>query len=68
MPDDTTIYVNITSKEEKNDAPKNCENWFVMINTPSNHGQEWEAIIPKAREKIIQKIVRVGFSAAPVVN
>ena len=52
MPDDPTIYVNITSKEQKNDAPKNCENWFVMINTPSNYGQEWEAIIPKAKEKI----------------
>ena len=25
----------ITSKDVKGDAPDNCENWFVMINTPS---------------------------------
>ena len=31
--DDPTIYVNITSKEAAGDAPVNCENWFVMINT-----------------------------------
>ena len=52
MPDDPTIYVNITSKEQKNDAPKNCENWFVMINTPSNYGQDWETIVSRARKNI----------------
>jgi phytoene desaturase len=59
VPDDPTIYVNISSKEQKSDAPKNCENWFVMINTPSNYGQEWEAIIARTREKITQKLNRI---------
>ena len=35
--DDPTIYINITSKDVPNDAPKGCENWFVMINTPADH-------------------------------
>jgi len=35
IPGDPTIYVYISSKINKQDAPENCENWFVMINTPA---------------------------------
>jgi phytoene desaturase len=56
--DDPTIYVNITSKEELSDAPKNCENWFVMINVPSNIGQDWDTIIKEARRNILKKLSR----------
>jgi phytoene desaturase len=34
--DDPTIYINITSKYCKDDAPSGCENWFVMVNVPHN--------------------------------
>jgi phytoene desaturase len=34
--DDPTIYINITSKYCKTDAPEGCENWFVMVNVPHN--------------------------------
>ena len=33
---DPTVYINITSKFCKNDAPANSENWFVMVNVPHN--------------------------------
>lgn len=56
---DPTVYINITSKYEVNDAPKGCENWFVMINSPANVGQDWDNMIPIAREHIIQKINKV---------
>lgn len=56
---DPTVYVNITSKEEKDDAPNGCENWFVMINTPSNKGQDWEEIINRSRNNIIEKLSRL---------
>ncbi len=56
---DPTVYINITSKEEKNDAPKGSENWFVMINTPSNQGQNWDEIINRSRSNIISKISRI---------
>ena len=56
---DPTIYINITSKEDASDAPENHENWFVMINVPGNTGQDWDSIIPKAKELIIRKLSRV---------
>ena len=51
-----TIYINITSKDVPNDAPKGCENWFVMINTPADHGQDWEAMVNKLRQQVISKL------------
>lgn len=57
--DDPTVYINITSKEESGDAPKDCENWFVMINTPSNQGQDWGEIINRSRENITKKLSNI---------
>jgi phytoene desaturase len=56
--DDPTIYINITCKEEKNDAPKGSENWFVMVNTPGDYGQNWEKIIALTKQQILKKIKR----------
>lgn len=56
---DPTIYINITSKYIKMDAPDGCENWFVMINVPANIGQNWEELIATARQNIINKIKRI---------
>lgn len=53
---DPTVYINITSKYNKADAPVGAENWFVMINVPANRGQNWSAWIPEARAIIIKKI------------
>ncbi|MFT4778289.1 MAG: phytoene desaturase [Flavobacteriales bacterium] len=55
---DPTVYINITSKLKKDDAPKGHENWFVMINAPANSGQDWDKWIPQARENILNKIQR----------
>lgn len=55
---DPTVYINISSKYQKTDAPKGCENWFTMINVPNNVGQDWEAFKAEARENIIQKLNR----------
>ncbi|WP_299433370.1 1-hydroxycarotenoid 3,4-desaturase CrtD [uncultured Aquimarina sp.] len=56
---DPTIYVNITAKNESNDAPEGCENWFVMINVPGNEGQEWDEIINQSRKNIVDKLSRL---------
>ena len=56
--DDPTIYVNITSKKKKSDAPIGCENWFVMINVPSNTGQDWDNLILLARQSIHRKLFK----------
>lgn len=54
--DDPTIYVNITSKYVEGDAPEGCENWFVMINSPIDVGQDWDVEIVRLRRQIIKKL------------
>ena len=53
---DPTVYVNITSKDIVADAPKGCENWFVMINAPHDSGQDWEALAQELRRWVIAKL------------
>jgi len=57
--DDPTIYVNITSKDVPTDSPESCENWFVMVNSPFNTGQDWEKIKKTLRSNIISKLERI---------
>jgi phytoene desaturase len=52
---DPTIYINITKKKIITDAPKGCENWFVMINTPPGSDITTNQI-EKLRRLIITKI------------
>ena len=57
--DDPTVYVYISSKYRKEDAPEGCENWFVMINAPAHTGQHWKEIIEQTRVQILQKLERM---------
>jgi len=57
--DDPTVYINISSRENPEDAPDRHENWFVMINAPHEAGQDWEKIISKTRKTVIEKIGRI---------
>ncbi len=59
LTDDPTVYLNITSKYKPDDAPAGCENWFVMINAPNNAGQDWDALIDRARQNILSKLSRL---------
>ncbi|HPN38119.1 MAG TPA: phytoene desaturase family protein [Melioribacteraceae bacterium] len=56
IPNDPTVYIYISSKENSADAPTGYENWFVMINSPINNGQKWNEELLKAKEKIINRI------------
>ncbi|QXV65501.1 phytoene desaturase [Mucilaginibacter sp. 21P] len=56
---DPTVYLNISSKLKRDDAPTNSENWFVMINVPANSGQEWDKLIAEARTNIQAKLSRL---------
>ncbi len=53
---DPTIYIFVSSKLVKSDAPKNCENWFVMVNAPSNSKENWDELIRTSKQNIINKI------------
>jgi phytoene desaturase len=57
--DDPTIYINITSKMESNQAPEGCENWFVMVNAPHNTNQNWDELRQKCRINVINKLNRI---------
>jgi phytoene desaturase len=57
---DPTVYINITSKCEPDiQAPAGKENWFVMINVPANHGQNWDTLKQKAKKVIVEKLNRI---------
>lgn len=53
---DPTVYIFISAKAVKTDAPESCENWFTMINVPSDTGQNWIDLIREARQNIVEKI------------
>jgi phytoene desaturase len=56
VPEDPTVYINITSKVTASDAPPSGENWFVLVNTPYDGGQDWDQEVAVVREKIITTI------------
>jgi phytoene dehydrogenase-like protein len=56
MYNDPTVYINISSKIAKKDAPENAENWFVMVNAPANEAQDWDNLINETRKNVISKI------------
>jgi phytoene desaturase len=53
--DDPTIYINITSKYCKDDAPEGCENWFVMVNVPHNKNESIN-YAAAVRKNVVDKI------------
>ncbi len=66
---DPTIYVNITSKEIPTDAPKNCENWFVMINTCEDNGQNWDLEVKKLKKIVVKRLESIlGESIFPYIE
>ena len=67
--DDPTVYINITSKFESEDAPQGCENWFVMVNAPHVSDQNWETIENQTRKNLIKKISRnLGVDIEPLIK
>jgi phytoene desaturase len=68
--EDPTVYINITSRHEPGDAPKGCDNWFVMINVPHlAQGQDWDKWIPEARQRILDKLSRMlGQPIEPLIE
>lgn len=66
---DPTIYLHISSKIEKNDASEGGENWFILINTPHNIGQNWEENVAKSKAFVIQKLNRIlGISVDELIE
>ncbi len=56
---DPTVYIYISSKFNKGDAPEGHENWFVMINAPHTAGNQPLPDLYSIRENIIRKILEI---------
>lgn len=56
---DPTIYLNISSKIESEDAPEGCENWFILVNAPANQNQDWSKMIKEVRINVVKKLSRI---------
>ncbi len=59
MSDDPSVYLYISSKIAKSDAPSDCENWFLLVSVPHDSGQDWESIVKRASENCKSKINRM---------
>ncbi len=57
--EDVTVYVNIGSKYASEDCPQGHETWFVMVNTPNNTGQDWDAITKEVRKNVLKKLSKI---------
>ncbi len=56
-PEDPTIYINITSKAgSPGDAPRDGENWFVLVNAPADYGQDWSVEVARVREAVLRRL------------
>ncbi len=61
---DPTLYVSISSKTERGDAPPGCENWFVLVNAPALSAQnpvDWEQEAPRYAECLLEVLARRGL-------
>ena len=56
IPNDPTIYINISSKMDSDHAPDGCENWFVMINIPAQSNHISYDQIKRVRKLIIKNV------------
>ncbi|NJM25352.1 MAG: phytoene desaturase [Bacteroidia bacterium] len=54
--DDPSVYICITSKHVKGDAPAGCENWFIIVTAPNDTGQNWDELVARTRANVLAKI------------
>jgi len=56
--DDMTVYISISKKDEAEDSPDGCENWFILVNAPFiNENFKWTQENKQYyRNKVLKKI------------
>lgn len=69
LPDDPTIYINITSKVTRDDAPDGGENWFILVNAPYVDGQEWSTEAGRMRDVVARRLSEgLGRNVAELIE
>ena len=68
IPVDPTVYIYISSKMVRSDAPEGKENWHIMVNAPENLGQDWDRLVEEARRSVLDKLGRIlGVDMEPFI-
>jgi phytoene desaturase len=66
---DPSVYICITSRHVKDDAPTGCENWFVLITAPHDEQQDWNEIVSRTRKNVLKKINdMLNINAEPLIE
>ncbi len=65
VPDDPTVYVSISCKSDPSLAPNGCENWFVLLNMPYLHEQNWDEEIHRMKQAILRTLAQHGIDVEP---
>ncbi len=61
-PDEPTVYVAITAKADPQDAPPNCENWFVLVNVPALNDQfDWQTEAEDYGNLVLKRLRSFGL-------
>lgn len=59
---DPTIYISITSRSNAKDAPNGCDNYFILVNAPSNtESIDWPQIALSYQNHILKILERKGL-------
>ncbi len=57
VPDDPCIYVCATTRSDPTQAPRDCENLFVLASAPAIDGKlDWAVQGPRYRNQLIEKL------------
>lgn len=69
MSGDATIYIFISSKMVPSDAPPNHENWFVLLNAPSDAKADWNTITQTCKKNVLNKMSKLlGEDLEPLIE
>lgn len=67
--EDPTVYIYISAKENPEDAPEGFENWYVMVNAPSNVNMHWQTYAQKIKGLVLAKIKRhLNIDLEPLIT
>ncbi|MDL5056956.1 phytoene desaturase family protein [Geitlerinema calcuttense] len=62
LPEDMTIYISVTSRTDARFAPPGCDNYFVLINSPTTHMTRDENYFQNLYPKmVIRRLEEMGL-------
>jgi phytoene desaturase len=66
---DPTVYISISSKSDRDHAPPQKENWFVLLNMPYlANGQDWNSAVERLRSIVVNKLKKIGVELSDSIE